>query len=182
MDLNMANMIRSQPLLIPGQPEAEILLRQRRARRRRRRRRAQRRWEQRAKHPHQQLVHQIRYRQMANQHFRQQQDHRYNQDEEREQEEQQDRDRHNHALPRSVPFSDLFAEVMDERLLEMYDCETLSPANQLGHGQLYELESTVALEQPTLVQREGDQSPRIHAFETLDGDKPQKKQMTEECD
>ena len=64
----------------------------------------------------------------------------------------------------------------------MYDWETLSPENQLRQGQLYELESTVALEQPVLVQEEADQSPRIHAFETSEGDEPQKKQMIEECD
>ena len=182
MDHNMPNIIRSHPLLISDQSGAEILLRQRTARRRRRQRRAQRRWEQRAQHQHQQLAHQIRYRQMANQHFQQQQDHRYNQDEEREQEEQQDRDRHNHALPRSVTFSGIFAEVMDERLLEMYDWETLSPEHQLGQEQLYGLESTVALEQPTLVQEKTEQSQPIHAFETSEGDEPQKKQMTKDCD
>ena len=131
MDHNMPNITRSQPLLISDQSRVEILMRQRTARRRRRRR-AQRRWQQRVQHQHQQLAHQIRYRQMANQHFQQQQDHRYNQDEEREQEEQQDRDRHNHSLPRSVTFSDLFAEVMDERLLEIYDWETLSPRESTG--------------------------------------------------
>ena len=182
MDHDMPNIIRSEPLLISDQSGAEILLRQRTARRRRRQRRAQRRWEQRAQHQHQQLAHQIRYRQMANQHFQQQQAHRYNQDEEREEEEQQDRDRHNNALPQSVTFSDLFVEVMDERLLEMYDWETLSPEHQLGHGELYGLEGTVALEQPTLVQEETEQSPRIHPFErTSEEDEQQKKYMTEEC-
>ena len=180
MDLDMPHSTRSQPLLISDQSGAEIQLRQRTAWRRRRQRRAQRRWKQRVQH--QQLAHQIRYWQMATQHFQQQQDHRYNQDEEREQEQQQDRDRYNRALPRSVTFSDLLAEVMDERLLEMYDWETLSPEHQLGQRQLYGLESTLALEQPTLVQEETEQSPRIHAFGTSEGDEPQKKQMTEDCD
>ena len=91
MDLNMPNMIQSQPLLISDQLRVEIQMRQRTSRRRRRQRsRAQRRWQQRVQHQHQQLAHQIRYRQMANQHFQQQYDHRSNQDGEREQEEQQD--------------------------------------------------------------------------------------------
>ena len=183
MDHDMPNIIRSEPLLISDQSGAESLLRQRTARRRRRQRRAQRRWEQRAQHQHQQLAHQIRYRQMANQHFQQQQNHRHNQDEEREQEEQQDRDHHNHALPRSVTFSDLFAEVMDERLLEMYDWQTLSPEHQLGHGELYGLEGTVALEQTTLVQQATEQSPRIRPLEkTSEEDEQQETQMTEDCD
>ena len=182
MDHDMPNIIRSEPLLISDQSGAEILLRQRTARRRRRQRRAQRRWEQRAQHQHQQLAHQIRYRQMANQHFQQQQNHRYNQDEEREQEEQQDRDHHNHALPRSVTFSDLFAEVMDERLLEMYDWETLSPENQREQGQLSELEGTTAMKQPVLVQEDAEQSPEIQTFESSEKSEQQKEtQLAEEC-
>ena len=117
---------------------------------------------------------------MANQHFQQQQDHRYNQDE--EQEEQQDQDRHNRTLSRSPSLHDLFAEVMDERLLEMYDWETLSQENQLGQGQLYELESTAALEQPVLVQDDVKQSPEIHAFESSEeGEQQKKNQMAEQC-
>jgi hypothetical protein len=95
---------------------------------------------------------------MTNQHFQQQQDHRYNQDDEREQEAQQDRDRHNHTLRRSLTFKDLFAEVMDERLLKIYDWETLSPENQRGQGQLYGLESIAALGQPALAEEEMEQS------------------------
>ena len=147
IDLDMPHSTRSQPLLISDQSGAETLLRQRTARRRRRQRRAQRRWEQRAELQHQQLAHQIRRRQMANQHFQQQRDHQFNQDEEREQEEQQDRDRHNHSLRRSPTFYDLFAEVMNERLLEIYDWETLSPENQREQGQFFELESTAAMKQ-----------------------------------
>ena len=72
---------------------------------------------------------------------------------------------------------------MDERLLEMYDWETLSPEHQLGHGELYGLEGTVALEQPTLVQEETKQSPHIHPLEnTSEEDEQHKTQMTEECD
>ena len=180
MDHNMPNIIRSQPLLISDQSRVEILMRQRTSRRRRRRRRAQRRWQQRVQHQHQQLAHQIRYRQMVNQHFQQQQEHRYDQDEEGEA--QQDRDRHNHTLRRSPTFYDLFAEVMNERLLEIYDWETLSPENQPEQAQLFQLESTAALEQPVLVHDDAEQSPPIHAFESSEEDEQQKTtQMAEEC-
>ena len=111
MDHNMPNITRSQPLLISDQSRVEILMRQRVSRRRRR---AQRRWQQRVQHQHQQLTHQIRYRQLANQHFQQRQDRRRNQDEERG---QQDRDHHKDTHRRSPTFYDLFAEVMNERLL-----------------------------------------------------------------
>ena len=183
MDHNMPNIIQSRPLLISDLSRVEILMRQRTARRRRRRRRqAQRRWEQRAQHQRQQLAHQIRCRQMANQHFQQQPEHRYNQEEEQEQEAQQDRDRHNHTLPRSPTFTDLFAEVMDERLLEMYDWETLTPENQQEQDQLSELESTTAMEQPVLVKDDAEQSPEIHIFESSeDGEQQKKTQMAEEC-
>ena len=143
----MPNMIRSQPLFISDLSRVEILMRQRTSRRRRRRRRAQRRWQHRVQHEHQQLAQQIRRRQMANQHFQQQQEHRYHQQEEEEQEAQQDLDRHNQTLRRSPTFYDLFAEVMDERVLEMYDWATLSLENQQKQGQLFELESTAAMEQ-----------------------------------
>ena len=102
---------------------------------------------------------------MANQHFQQQHDLRYNQDDEREQE-QQNQDRQNHTLRRSPTFYDLFAEVMNERLLEIYDWETLTPDNQQEQGQLSELESTTAMEQPVLVQDDAEQSPEIHTFES----------------
>ena len=72
---------------------------------------------------------------------------------------------------------------MDERLLEMYDWEALSPEHQLGQGQLYGLERTVALEQPTLVQQETEQSPRIRPLEkTSEEDEQQETQMVEDCD
>jgi hypothetical protein len=120
---------------------------------------------------------------MANQHFQQQQDHRYNQDEERELEELQDLDRHNHSLRRPPTLYDLFAEVMDERLLEIYDWETLTTENQREQGQLFELESTTAMEQPALVQDEAEQSPRIYTFESSpEGEQQKKNQMAEECD
>ena len=162
MDHNMPNITRSQPLLISDQSRVEILMRQRTARRRR----AQRRWQQRVQHQHQQLAHQIRYRQMVNQHFQQQRDHRHNQDEEDEPEAQQDRDRHDHTLRRSPTFYDLFAEVMNERLLEMYDWETLPPENQPEQGQLSELKSTPAMETRVLVHDDANQSPEIHASES----------------
>ena len=69
---------------------------------------------------------------MANQHFQQQRDHQYEQDEEGEA--QQDRDHHNHTLLGFSAFYDLFAEVIDERSLEMYDWETFSPKNQREQG------------------------------------------------
>ena len=71
---------------------------------------------------------------------------------------------------------------MDDRLLEMYDWETLSPEHQLGHGELYGLESTVAFDQANFVQEETEQSPQLHEFETSEEDEQQKKYMTEECD
>ena len=149
------------------------MMRQRTARRRRRRRRAQ----------HHQLAHEIRRRQMANQHFQQQQDHQYNQDEEREQEAQQDQDRHNHTLHGSPTFYDLFAEVMNERLLEMYNWETSSPQNQQEQDLLLELESTAAMERSALVQDDAEQSPQIHTFESSEeGEQQKKKPMPEECD
>ena len=83
---------------------------------------------------------------MANQHFQQRQEHRYNQDEEG--------DCHNHTLRRSTTFYDLFVEVMDERLLEMHDWETMFPENRHEQGQLSELDSTAAMEQPVLVQED----------------------------
>ena len=182
MDDNIPNMIRSQPLLISDQSRVEILMRQRTFRRRRRPRRAQRRWQQKVQHQHQQLAHQIRYRQMANQHFQQQQEHRHNQQEEEEPKAHQDRDRHNHSLRRSPTFYDLFAEVMNERLLEMYDWETLSPENQPEHGQLFELNSTAAMGQPALVQDDAEQSTGIHAFEpSKEGEQQKTTQMAEQC-
>ena len=178
MDHNMPNIIRSQPLLISDQSRVEILMRQRTARRRR----AQRRWQQRVQHQHQQLAHQIRYRQMVNQHFQQQRDHQHNQDEELQQEEQQDPDRHNHTLSRSPTFYDLFAEVMNERLLEIYDWEALTPENQPEQEQLTELESTAAMEHPVLVQDDANQSPEIHASESSEeGEQQKNTQMAEEC-
>ena len=145
-------------------------MRQQTARRRRRRRRVQ----------HQQLAHQIRYRKMTNQHFQQQQDHRYSQDE--EQEVQLDQDRQNHTLCRSSIFNNLFAEVMDEQLLEMYDWETLSQENQQEQGQLFELESTTAMEQQVLVQDDVEQSPEIHEFESSEeGEQQKKTQLAGEC-
>ena len=71
---------------------------------------------------------------------------------------------------------------MDERLLEIYDWEILSPENQREQGQLLELESAAAMEQSVFVQEDAEQTPRIRAFETSEEDEPQKKQMTEECD
>ena len=118
---------------------------------------------------------------MTNQHFQQQQDHRYSQDE--EQEVQLDQDRQNHTLCRSPIFNNLFAEVMNERLLDMYDWETLPPENREKRGQLFELESTVALEQPVLVQDDAEQAPRTHAIESSEeGEQQKKKQIAEECD
>lgn len=183
MDYNMPNIIRSQPLVVSDLSRVEILMRQRTLQRRRRRRQAQRRWEQRAQHQHQQLAHQIRYRQMANQHSQQQSEHRCNQEEEEEEQEaQQDRDRHNHTLRRSPTFYDLFAEVMDERLLEMYDWEMLTPENQQEQGHLFELDSTAALEQPAFVQDDAEQPARIHAFESSkESEQQEKMQMAEEC-
>ena len=118
---------------------------------------------------------------MVNQHFQQQQDHRYNQDE--EQEEQQDQDRHDHTLRRSPIFYDFFAEVMNERLLEMYDWATLSQENQQEPGPLFELEGTAAIEQQVLIQDDAEQSPENHAFESAEeGEQQKKKPMAEECD
>ena len=119
---------------------------------------------------------------MANQHFQQQQDHRYKQGEEQEHEEQQDRDHHNHSPGQSPAFHDLFAEVMDEQLLEMYDWETLSQGNQLEQGQLFELDSTTDMEQLVLVQDDVEQSPEIHTFESSEEcEQQQKTQLAEEC-
>ncbi|CAF0948145.1 unnamed protein product [Didymodactylos carnosus] len=72
---------------------------------------------------------------------------------------------------------------MNERLLEMYDWETLTPENQQEQDQLFELESTVAMEQPILVQDCVKPSPRIHAFESSEeGEQQKKNQMAEEYD
>ena len=120
----------------------------------------------------------------TNQHFQPQPEHRYNQEEEeQEKEEQQGRDQQNHTLHRSPTFYDLFAEVMNERLLEMCDWETLSQENQQERDQLFEVESATTLEQPALVQDDAEQSPRIHAFESsAEGEHQKKKPMAEECD
>lgn len=72
---------------------------------------------------------------------------------------------------------------MDERLLEMCDLETLPTDNGPEQGQVFELESTVTLDQPASVQENAEQSPRTHAFETLEEEEqPKKKQRTEEYD
>ena len=120
---------------------------------------------------------------MVNQHFQQQQTHQHNQEEGEEAEEQQDRDHQNHTLRRSPTFYDLFAEVMDERLLEMYDWETLTPENQQEQDELFELESTTTLEQPALIQDDAGQSLRIHPFQSSEeGEQQKKTQMVGECD
>ena len=163
--LNMTNMVPSQPLLTSGQSRLEILLRQREARRRRRRRRAQRRREQRAELQHQQLAHQIRRRQMANQAQEQPQYHRRSRYEERYKEEQRDRRREEYLQRRSPTFNELFEEVIEERLLETYDWETMQPQDRWEQEQLYELEGIAALEQLALVKDEVEQSQRIHELE-----------------
>ena len=72
---------------------------------------------------------------------------------------------------------------MSERLLEIYDWETSTPEDQQDQSQLFELESTTAMEQPALVRDVVEQSPQIHAFETLEESEQQKKkQIAEESD
>ena len=63
---------------------------------------------------------------------------------------------------------------MNERLLEIYDWETMTPENQQEHGQLSELESATAMEQPVLVQDDLEQSPQIRAFESSEEGEQQK--------
>ena len=178
MYLNTTNMIPNQPLLISEQSRIEIMMRQREARRRRRRSRAQRRREQRAERQHQQqLAQQIRRRQMANQYDQQQQYHRLNWYEQREQERHRDRDHYNYILRRSPTFNELFEEVIEERLLEVYDWETMHPRDRWEQEQLYELEGIAALEQLALLQDELKQSQQIHALEVseTENEKEQKR-------
>jgi hypothetical protein len=155
------NMIPSQSVLITDQSKIEILMRQREARRSRRRRRVQRRREQRAEAQHLQLAHQIRRRQMANKHFQQQQYYQYRWYEERQRQEQQARDRYQYILGQSPTFNELCEEVIEERLLDMYDWETMHPQNPGEQEQLYELDGIAALEQTALVQEEVEQSQNI---------------------
>ena len=62
----------------------------------------------------------------------------------------------------------------------MYDWTTLPPENQREQGQLFEFESTAAIEQPALVQDDAEQSSRIHAFESSEEGEQQKKEQMEE--
>ena len=72
---------------------------------------------------------------------------------------------------------------MDERLLEMYDWQTLSQENQHEQGQSCELESIAAMEQPAITLDDAKQSPRMHTFESSEEGEHQKKNpMAEECD
>ncbi|CAF1368286.1 unnamed protein product [Didymodactylos carnosus] len=129
-------------------------MRHREARWRRRRRRAQRRQEQRTDHPHQQLAHQIRRRQMANQQFQQQEYHRNRCSDERERQEHQDRDLSDDVQSPSPTVDELFEEVIDERLLELFDWDTIFLNDQRDQDQLIELEDIAAMEQPALVQQD----------------------------
>ena len=184
MHLNTTNAIPTRTLLISNQSRDEILIRQREARRRRRRRRAQRRREQRAERQHQeQLAQQIRGRQTANQYVQQQQYHRYSWYEEREQERQRDQERHDYIQRRSPTFNEFFEEVIEERLLEAYNWETMHPRDRWDQEQLYELEGIAALEQLALIQDEMNQSQHIHALEAsqIENEKRQK-QTAEEWD
>ena len=71
---------------------------------------------------------------------------------------------------------------MDERLLEMYDWETLSQENQREQDQLFDLETTSDMEQLVLVQDNVEQSPEINTFESAEeNDQQQRTQMAEEC-
>ena len=71
---------------------------------------------------------------------------------------------------------------MDERLLEMYACETSTPENQQQPGQLFELDSTAALEQSALVRDDAGRWPGLRAFESSEeGEELLKKQMAEQC-
>jgi hypothetical protein len=140
-------------------------MRHREARWRRRRRRAQRRPEQRTEHQHQQLAHQIRRRQMANQQFQQQEYYRNHRYDERERPGQHRGESNDNMQTPSPTIDELFEEVIDERLLELLDWETIFSNDQRDHGPLYELEDIVAMEQQALVQEEVEQSLHNHAIE-----------------
>ena len=154
MCLNVGNMIPTQPLVISDQSRVEILMRHREARWTRCRRRAQRRQEQRTEHPHQQLAHQIRRRQMANQQFQQQEYHRKRRSDERARQEHQDQDLSDNVQSPSPTIDELFEQVIDERLLELFDWETIFTNNQRDQDHLNEPEVIASIDQPALEQEE----------------------------
>jgi hypothetical protein len=161
MNLIVGNMIPTEPLVISDQSRVEILMRHRQDRRRRRRRRR----EQRTEHQHQQLAQQIRRRHMANQQFQQQEYYRNHWFDERERQEHQDRDHNNNVGRQSSVINELFEEVIDEGLLELFDWDTIFSNDQPDQDPLYELEDIVAMEQPASVEEAVEQSQHNHLID-----------------
>jgi hypothetical protein len=170
MDLNVGNMAPTLPLVISDQSRVEILMRHREARWRRRRRRAQRRQEHRTEHPHQHLAHQIRRRQMANQQFQQQEYDRTHWYDQRQRQECQDRDVSDDVQSPSPTIDELFEEVIDDQLLELFDWDTIFSNSRMDQEELYQLEGIPASGQLSSVKEEVEQSQNIQAFEAFDKD------------
>ena len=102
---------------------------------------------------------------MANQHFQQQQYYQYRWYEERQRQEQQAQGRYEYILRQSPSVNELFEEVIEERLLDMYDWEAMDPQNPPEEEQSYELDGIAALEQPALLQEEVEQSQHADDIE-----------------
>ena len=73
----------------------------------------------------------------------------------------EDRDRADYILRRSLTFNEFLEEMIEERLLEVYDWETMHLNDRSKQEQLYELEGIAALEQLSLVQDQTEQSYQL---------------------
>ena len=180
MYLNVGNMIPTLPLVISDQSRVEILTRHRDARRTRRYRRAQRRQEQRTQHPHRHLAQQIRRRQMANQQFQQQEYYRNRWYDERERQEQQYPDHNNNVQTGSPTFHALYEQEIDDRLLELFDWDTIFSNDHQDRDLLCEQEHFAAMEQQLLAQEEMEQSQYVQAFEALNTEERNESQESAE--
>ncbi|CAF1035360.1 unnamed protein product [Didymodactylos carnosus] len=97
--------------------------------------------------------------------------------EERYEEERRDQQCEDYLQRRSPTFDEFFEEVIEERLLEVYDWETMHPQDRWEEEQLYELKSVAALEQLALVQDKVEQSQRIHELEASEEEQQRMEQQ-----
>jgi hypothetical protein len=95
---------------------------------------------------------------MANQQFQQQEYHRNRRSDERARQEHQDQDLSDDVQSPSPTIDELFEEVINERLLELFDWETIFSNNQRDQDHLNELEIIVSIKQTALVQEKVEQS------------------------
>ena len=111
---------------------------------------------------------QIRRRHMASQQFQQQEYYRNHWFDERERQEHQARDHNKNVRRRSPDINELFEEVIDEGLLELFDWDAIFSNDQPDQDPLYELENIGALGQPAIVPEDMEQSQHNQVLEATE--------------